>query len=266
MIATLPMYDWPEVREATDAWWAGIVRHARAHGLAAPDRLSRGEMPGSQWRRPDLIVSQTCGYPLTHEFKEKLQLLATPHYAVEDCSGADYRSVVVVHAAAGFSRPDDLRGATAVYNGADSLSGYLALRCVFAPLSKEGRFFGQVVASGGHSASMLMLHQRQADVAAIDCVSFALARRYRPDLAGSLAVIARGPCAPALPYVTASGQAPEDVARLKRALAGAAADPQLAAAREALFIAGLEFLPLSAYQKVLDLEAACDARGYPALA
>ena len=27
MIASLPMYDWPEVRGATDAWWNGIARH-----------------------------------------------------------------------------------------------------------------------------------------------------------------------------------------------------------------------------------------------
>jgi hypothetical protein len=41
MIASLPMYDWPEVREATDAWWAGLARHLRDAGFEAPDRLTR---------------------------------------------------------------------------------------------------------------------------------------------------------------------------------------------------------------------------------
>jgi ABC-type phosphate/phosphonate transport system substrate-binding protein len=266
MIASLPMYDWPEVRRATDAWWAGLTRHLRAEGFDAPDRLTRSRKPGTQWRRPDLLLSQTCGYPLTHEFKGHIEILATPVYDVEGCSGPLYSSVIVVHSDGGISQPEDLRGATAAYNAADSLSGHLALKCVFAPLSNGGRFFGRIVKSGGHLRSMQLVHERQADVAAIDCVSFALARRIRPDIAASLAVIAHGPAAPALPYVTAAGRPADEMARLKRALAAAAADPALAGTRETLFIAGLEFLPRHAYQRVLDLEAGCDALGYGRLA
>ena len=266
MIASLPMYDWPELRRATDAWWTGLARQLRAEGFEAPDRLARMPDRYGQCPRTDLLMSQTCGYPLTHDFKGLLQVLATPVYDVEGCSGPLYRSVIVVHADAPASRLEDLRGATAAYNGEDSLSGHLALKCVFAPLSRAGRFFGKVLRSGSHLASMRLVHERQAHVAAIDCVSYALARRYRPDIAAGLAVIAQGPPAPALPYVTAAGRPPEEVAGLKRALAAAAADPALAAPREALFIAGLEFLPPDAYDCVLDLEAACAQRGYPALA
>ena len=266
MIASLPMYDWPELRRATDAWWAGLARHLRAEGFDAPDRLTRSRSPGTQWRRPDLLVSQTCGYPLTHAFKEHLEVLATPVYDVEGCSGPLYSSAIVVHGDGGISSLGDLRGATAAYNAADSLSGHLALKCVFAPLSNAGRFFDRIVESGGHLKSMQLVHERKADVAAIDCVSFALARQARPELTASLAVIAHGPVAPALPYVTAAGRSPDEMGRLKRALAAAAADPALAGVREPLFIAGLEFLPRHAYQRVLDLEAGCDALGYVRLA
>jgi ABC-type phosphate/phosphonate transport system substrate-binding protein len=262
MIASLPMYDWPEVRHATDAWWAGLARHLRIEGFDAPDRLTRSHEPRTQWRRPDLLLSQTCGYPLTHAFRECLEVLATPVYDVQGCSGPLYSSVIVVHADSAVSRPEELRGATAAYNGVDSLSGHLALKCVFAPLSSGGRFLGRTLESGGHLNSMKLVHERKADVAAIDCVTFALARRIRPDIAESLAVIAHGPEAPALPYVTAAGRPPDEMARLKRALAAAAADPALAGTRETLFIAGLEFLPRHAYQRVLDLETGCDALGY----
>ena len=266
MIASLPMYDWPEVRQATDAWWAGLARHLSAEGFAAPRRLSRTRIPATPWRRSRLVVSQTCGYPLTHDFKGRLEVIATPVYAVEGCNGPNYSSLIVVRAEAGVSRLEDLRSATAAYSAADSLSGHLALKCVFAPLSKDGRFFGRVVKSGGHVGSMQLVRERKADVAAIDCVTFALARRYRPDLAAGLRIIARGPSAPALPYVTAAGRPPVDIARIRGALAAAAADPALAEAREALFIAGLEFLPAGAYQRVLDLEAGCGALGYADLA
>jgi ABC-type phosphate/phosphonate transport system substrate-binding protein len=266
MIASLPMYDWPEIREPTNAWWTGLARHLRAQGFDVPEGLTRAEGASAHWGRSDLLLSQTCGFPLMHDFKGRLEVLATPVYDVEGCSGPCYSSVIVVDAAAGFSKLEDLKGATAAYNAADSLSGHLALKCVFAPLSRNGRFFGRVVISGDHAGSMRMVQERQADVAAIDCVSFALARRYRPELASGLAVIARGPAAPALPYVTAAGRPPGDVAGLRQALAAAAADPALAQARQALFIRGLEFLPPDAYLTVLDLEAACAAEGYALLA
>jgi ABC-type phosphate/phosphonate transport system substrate-binding protein len=266
MIASLPMYDWPEVRDATDAWWAGLARHLGAEGFDAPGQLSRSRSPGAQWRRRDLLVSQTCGYPLMHAFKGRLEVLATPVYDVEGCNGPEYTSVIVVHADGGVSRLEDLEGATAAYNAHDSLSGHLALRCVFAPLARNKRFFGRVVKSGSHRGSMRLVGERKADVAAIDCVSFALARRTLPDIAAKLAVIARGPAAPALPYVTAAGRPPDEMAGLRRALAGAAADPGLAGVREALFISGVEFLPTDAYQRVLDLEAGCTALGFTALA
>jgi ABC-type phosphate/phosphonate transport system substrate-binding protein len=267
MIASLPMYDWPEVRQATDAWWAGLARHLRDEGFDAPDMLTRGgDSATTQWRRPDLVLSQTCGYPLMHDFKDRLEVLATPAYGVEGCSGPLYSSAIVVRSDAGISRLEDLKGATAAYNALDSLSGHLAIKCVFAPLSSDGRFFGRIVKSGGHLNSMQLVGEHKADVAAIDCVTYALAQRYRPDLTAGLAVIAHGPAAPGLPYVTAAGRPPDEVAGFKRALAAAAADPALAGARDVLFIAGLEFLPPDAYHSVLDLEAACDAVGYVALA
>src|SRR5690242_19394338 len=60
MLASVPMYDWPEISTATDAWWAGIARHA---GLSFP--LSRATDYAELWRRDDLIFSQTCGYLFT---------------------------------------------------------------------------------------------------------------------------------------------------------------------------------------------------------
>jgi ABC-type phosphate/phosphonate transport system substrate-binding protein len=189
------MYDWPEVREATDAWWAGLARHLRGQGLRGARPAHPERRASAQWRRPDLLVSQTCGFPLMHDFKGRLEVLATPVYDVEGCSGTSYSSVIVVPADGGVSRLEDLEGATAAYNAADSLSGHLALKCVFAPLSRNGRFFGRLVESGSHRASMQLVQRRKADVAAIDCVSFALARRHRPELAAGLAVIARGPAA-----------------------------------------------------------------------
>ena len=68
MLASLPMYDWPEIRSATDAWWTGIARHA---GLGFP--LTRADDYAELWRRDDLVFSQTCGYPFTHGLAANLR-------------------------------------------------------------------------------------------------------------------------------------------------------------------------------------------------
>ncbi|MDG2285564.1 MAG: hypothetical protein P8N43_08535 [Alphaproteobacteria bacterium] len=42
MIAALPMYDLPETRAATDAWWSILCRHFRRAGLEGmPNILTR---------------------------------------------------------------------------------------------------------------------------------------------------------------------------------------------------------------------------------
>lgn len=243
MIASLPMYDWPEVRDATDAWWHGLARHIGVAG-----ELSRIEDYASLWRDPDLILSQTCGYPFTHAFRDRLTLVATPHYGVEGCQAANYCSMVFARHAADL---ESFRGATAAVNTPDSMSGMLALQLVFAPLARAGTFFGNVIWSGGHLASLAAVREGRADVCAIDAVCVGLARRYRPcDLEG-LVEIARSPLVPGLPYVTNAAES----SMIRRGVLSAFADPSLQTARDHLFLSGVSMLRPSDYDRILDLEA-----------
>jgi hypothetical protein len=119
MIASLPMYDLPEIRWATDAWWRGLAKHIGIEGS-----LERGPDHFRPWRDHDLIFSQTCGYPLTHEFHGRLRLLATPHYAADGCAGPLYCSLILAREPID---PAALRGRVAAFNSPDSMSGMLAL-------------------------------------------------------------------------------------------------------------------------------------------
>ena len=120
MIASLPMYDWPELRWATDKWWGGIAQH-----LGVALGLTREADHMAAWRRDDLLFSQTCGYPITHEFRGALHLLATPHYAAAGCEGPNYASFVFARETAPIAM---FRGGVAAINADDSMSGMLALR------------------------------------------------------------------------------------------------------------------------------------------
>ena len=56
MIASLPMYDWPEVRAANDRLWSAIADGLTARGIDAPARLNRDGELWDQWEAPELLL------------------------------------------------------------------------------------------------------------------------------------------------------------------------------------------------------------------
>jgi len=261
------MYDLPELRAATDAWWRGLARAFRSEGVAdVPDTLDRRRHHEQLWLSPDLLFSQTCGYPLTHALAGRLQLVATPRYTAEGCTAAEYCSIVIVGADNPATDLADLRGARCAVNSADSQSGCNALRALVAPLAEKRHFFGSVIATGSHRASIEHVAAGRADIAAIDCVTHALLARHHPSALAGTRALCRTAAAPNLPYVT-HGQADDDLlARLRSGLMRAVADPSLAAARDSLMLADVVVLPLSAYDRIRDMEIAAVEAGYSALA
>ena len=266
-VASLPMYDPPGLAAATDALWAAIADACRAEGLGeVPDALDRARPHRAVWHDPTLFLSQTCGYPLVHELRGVVRVVATPRYAVPACFGTSYTSHCIVPRERGAARLDDLRGAVAAGNEIDSHSGMNAFRALIAPLAGGGRFFDGVVWSGSHLASLEMVARREVDVAVIDCVTFALLETLRPDLTAAVRVIARTEPCPGLPLITAASTGDDEVAAIRRALARVAADPSLAPLRATLLIDGFEVLPENAYRRVLELEEAAVRLGYAELA
>jgi len=249
MIAALQMYDWPEMRAATDGWWAGIARH-----LGVAPALSRPDDFTAPWHSDELLLAQTCGYPLTHALKGQVSYVATPHHDADGCTGASYCSMIFARE---MCRPEDLRGAVAAVNTPDSMSGMLALKLVFAPHAREGQFFSRAVETGGHLNSLAAVREGRADVCAIDSVCVALARRYRPEALAGLAEIARSPAVPGLPLITRVGRPQE----LREGLRLAFADPELQEVRAALLLSGVSVLDEQAYDRINRLEAEMEEAG-----
>jgi ABC-type phosphate/phosphonate transport system substrate-binding protein len=267
VVASLPMYDLPELRAATDAWWQGLARAFRREGITdMPDALDRRAAYHEVWLMPDLLFSQTCGYPLTHALAGRVELVATPCYGIEGCEGPNYCSFVVVAADSAASAIEDLRGLRGAVNGLDSQSGYNALRSLVAGAASAGRFFGSVTMTGGHRASLAQVASGQADVAAVDCVTHGLLARHRPQALEGTRVLCRTAAAPALPYITRAGVDADLLRRLRAGLDRAFADPDLAEARGTLLLEGATVLPLVAYDRIDELEHAAIAAGYPEIA
>jgi ABC-type phosphate/phosphonate transport system substrate-binding protein len=262
-IAGLPMYDPPELRAAVDAWWEGLARAFRAEGIAGvPDGLDRTLALDALWGSPDLLFTQTCGYPLFGAWAGRMQYVATPRHATDGCDGPNYCSFIVVPAHATAERLEDLRGARSSVSARISHSGYNALRALFAPLATDGRFFGSVNVSGSHADSLAQLAAGEMDVAAIDCVSYALLSRCRPHVARRTRVVGRTASAPGLPYATHPEAPPDLVECLRAGLARAFADPKLAATRSALLLDGFDVLPAALYDCMFEAEADALRRRY----
>jgi ABC-type phosphate/phosphonate transport system substrate-binding protein len=265
-LASLPMYDLPELSAATHDLWRGLARHFRAAGVAdVPAQLtSRPRLP-EHWLSPFLLFSQSCGYPLTHALKGHVRVVATPCYDALGTKGPDYCSVIVVPASAPAHAFADLRGKRAAFNSTESQSGFNVLRALAAPLAKGGRFFSESIETRSHIASLEAVAGGEADLAAIDCVTFALLSRHsRASLAG-LRILCRTASAPALPYVTARSTSDDMVERLRRGLQAAMTDPVLADTKAKLLLTGVEVLPESAYDRIVQMEAAALALDYPGL-
>ena len=97
-LAALPMYDWAEVRPATDRFWAAVRDGLRRRGVAAPEALSRDVGLMEVWTDPALVLGQTCGLPLVRELRGRVALVGAADYGLEGCRPGWYRSAVVVRA------------------------------------------------------------------------------------------------------------------------------------------------------------------------
>jgi ABC-type phosphate/phosphonate transport system substrate-binding protein len=259
MRAMISMYDMPERRPTIGAWWEGLARHWRAAGLR--DVPHSAHMPDSDlydlWLAPDLFIAQTCGFPLTHRLKDRVTLVATPVYAVDGCAGGRYHSVIVARQDSDVRSLDDVAGKVAAFNGHDSQSGWNALRHSLIGKGAPAR----LLESGGHRKSVAAVREGRADVAAIDCVTYAGLQQFAPEEIAPLRIIARSASAPALPFVTRRDIAPADLEKLRAGLRAAMADAALAETRTAMQLAGIEIVPLQAYDRLLEMEQEADRAG-----
>jgi ABC-type phosphate/phosphonate transport system substrate-binding protein len=261
------MYDLPELQGANDALWAAIAARLHAHNVfGVPDQLIRDRSPEALWTDPDLLLAQACGFPLATRLEGRVRVVATPRYRARGCEGADYRSAVVVRTGSLTSSLDDLRASRCAVNDLASNSGMNLLRAEIAPLAGGKPFFKSVILTGSHLASVEAVAGDEADVAAIDCVTWAHLQRWRPSLTARLRVLTWTVRNPGLPLITSLGTSPSQLAALRAVLDEVAADPTLREVRRTLLLDGFSLVPAEHYRAPLRLQDIATDLGYPQLA
>lgn len=202
MIASLGMYDRAECQPANDRLWALIRDGMRAKGLTAPDNLTRGAGAyWPAWQAPDLVLSQTCGFPYRAKLHGHVTLIGTPDFSVESCQPGYYRSIFV-------ARKDDVRSTLADFDGATLAFNEPLSQSGWAAPQNHARSHGLTlkphVQSGGHLLSARAVADGRAEIAAIDAVTWAMIAKWEA-LAANLKVVGQTDPTPGLPFIAAIG-------------------------------------------------------------
>lgn len=242
-IAALGMYDRAETAAANDRLWDLIRDGLRSRGIAAPETLTRGEMAYMKgWLSPDLVFSQTCGYPYRALLHGKVALVGTPDCGLPGCPPGHYNSVFI-------ARRNDPRLDLAAFNGTRfaynddlSQSGWAAPQNHAAA---QGLQLPPALKSGGHRLSALAVAEGRADLAALDALTWEMLQRYDAFTA-DLRELTRTEPTPALPFIAGLHIDPDAAfAALQEAVAALTPED-----RTTLHLRGVIRLPAAAYLAV----------------
>ncbi|MGI9425138.1 MAG: phosphate/phosphite/phosphonate ABC transporter substrate-binding protein [Hyphomicrobiaceae bacterium] len=177
-IAVLPMYDWQHVRCQTDQFWVALRQNLIKSGVSAPHGLSRPANLLAAWRSRQLVLGQTCGLPYVDHLRDHVQLIGTPDYGVPGCRSGWYRSAVVVRSNDERETLPDFRHSILAVNSRSSQSGWRAILSALARERVDWPCFASVIRSGSHARSIELVASGQADLAAVDFVSWRMAKKH----------------------------------------------------------------------------------------
>lgn len=265
--ASLPMYNLPEMGAVNARFWEALRGLLVEAGLRdVPESLTFDRLPVPERIGPEVLFSQTCGYPLETIFSGQAVRLGTPCYAVPGCDGPTHCGLFIVPAGSPARELRDLRSGVFLFNNRHSNSGMNLPRRALADIADGRPFFAKVIETGSHPGNLDRIARGEADATAVDNVTYAFWCHYRPEAARQVRVLARTPASPAIPFVTSVATPPATAAILRDALTRLGGEPQTAAARAGLSIANIVDVPAAAYRRLLEYEREAAELGYPELA
>ncbi|MDX8532352.1 PhnD/SsuA/transferrin family substrate-binding protein [Mesorhizobium sp. VK25A] len=195
-----------------------------------PATLPPNELDFHQlWLSPALLFAQTCWGPMELGLAKHVQVVAQPNYdAYEGGQGELYSSALVMAVDGGPSvaSPADgkalipidlIRAKRFTFNNPDSMSGLIGLTRDLEAMGESLDIFASRGESGGHRSSIVAVAEGRADIAAIDCESWALAQHFEPAAKG-VKVVGWTARRKGLPYITARTTPEKIIAAMRDAV------------------------------------------------
>lgn len=249
--ASLPMYDLQEIKATTDKFWSLLHEEIQKNcpEFEIPAKLSRPDDLYAHWLDSRLFLSQTCGYPLVHRLKGKVQYIGTPIYDIPGCTAdGNYSSIIL-------TRENDIncqnwRQLKFAYNSKCSQSGYNAMKMVVKmdPID----FFENTIETGSHKESMIAVQNSEADICCIDCVSYTLRDRYVTGSTQNLHTVYRSPAiTPGLPFITSLQWDEKMLETLRKSIKTVIHNDENKEILECLFLKDFKILNLADYDVIV---------------
>lgn len=204
-VASLPWYFFDEISWAYDVLWRHLAESLDAAGFeSVPEALSSHRNYRAHWASENLLLTQCCGYHIASR-AQNLRVIGVPFFDVgNDGQPGRYRSLIVKRKDSRGRSILDFKGKRAVYNDNQSFSGHTALLCTVPRDRLNSEYFVAADGAGSHLDSVRRIISGDADVAAIDAVTYQIIMDHWPNLAEQLEIIEETILAPAPPYVTSS--------------------------------------------------------------
>ncbi|ESY70874.1 MULTISPECIES: PhnD/SsuA/transferrin family substrate-binding protein [Mesorhizobium] len=199
-----------------------------------PDKLDFHKL----WLHPALLFAQTCWGPMELGLSRHVQVVGQPSYdAYEGGQGELYSSALVMRTGEGpeVRSPADgrallpldlIRGKRFTFNSLDSMSGIIAPTRDLEAAGESLDIFSSRNESGGHRGSIVTVAEGRADIAAIDCESWALAQRFEP-AARKVVIVGWTARRKGLPFITARTTPEKTIKAMREALVGLAEQPRI---------------------------------------
>jgi phosphonate transport system substrate-binding protein len=206
-----------------DSWVAAVVKYL-AEQLGRPAEF----INQIAWEERDRLldagqvdVGWICGWPYVRKLARpnaNLELLAAPVMAAPRYHDQPiYFSDVVVRRDSPYTSFADLRGAAWGYNEPGSQSGFNITRYHLAKLGESWAYFGRVVRTGAHQASLREVRAGRLDATAIDSTVLETELERDPALAADIRIIGELGPSPIPPWVVTTSL-PADLREALRTL------------------------------------------------
>lgn len=250
--AALPWYDFAETRADLDAIWTAVVQQLTnplagepsEGGFALPPTLDRVTPLTELLGDPRLTLSQCCGLDLFYPHTQSVEPIAVPVISGLNVAPGYYRSVIVTR-----DEPGPLNPRVAV-NDPCSHSGHTAVR---GWLRGTGVRDYRIVVTGSHAASITAVCAADADIAAVDALSW---RHLQSPTTAGLVIVGHSEPAPAPPFVVGRESS------VDRPLLVSALNAAFARFGRSLGISGVRPTTRDAYEPI---RQSADACGVPSL-
>ncbi|MFZ1814594.1 MAG: PhnD/SsuA/transferrin family substrate-binding protein [Rhizobiaceae bacterium] len=188
LFSSLPMYDLPELRPQWDRLWQAVRQELAAQGIAVEAGLVRDADYHQNWYKPGLLLGQTCGWPFVCGVRDHALPFVRFDFGVASTPGHYFSQIIASPSLAdriaekGWRAAMDDPAIRFAVNSRDSQSGFRALgELADWPVELPT---GRLVISGSHRNSIKAVAQGEAEISAIDAVSWQLLERFEPAAAG----------------------------------------------------------------------------------